>query len=61
MLTANAVANDHVGPMPDPPHLGELIRAIMDDMGWNVTRTVACPGCERDNATVQVRTVPLTG
>ena len=41
------ITNDHVGPMLNPPHLGELIRESMDEMGWNVTTTAAQPGCER--------------
>ena len=43
----NDIANDRVGPMPKPPHLGELIREGMDEVGWNVTETAARPGCER--------------
>ena len=35
----NDIANDRVGPMLDPPRLGELIRESMDDVGWNVTET----------------------
>ena len=35
----NDIANDRVGPMQNPPHLGELIRESMDDVGWNVTET----------------------
>ena len=40
-LTMNDIANDRVGPMQnDSPHLGELIRESMDDVGWNpVTET----------------------
>ena len=30
-----------------PPHLGELIRESMDEVGWNVTETAARLGCER--------------
>ncbi len=41
------IANDRVGPMLNPPHLGELIRESMDEMGWNVTETAAQLGCER--------------
>ena len=41
------IANDRVGPMQNPPHLGELIRESMDDVGWNVTETAARLGCER--------------
>ena len=41
------IANDRVGPMLNPPHLGELIRESMDEMGWNVTTTAAQLGCER--------------
>ena len=37
----NDVADDRVGPMLNPPHLGELIREIMDDVGGNVTETAA--------------------
>ena len=33
--------------MMTPPHLGELIRESMDDVGWNVTETAARLGCER--------------
>ena len=43
----NDIASDRVGPMQNPPHLGELIRENMDDMGWNVTETAAHLGCER--------------
>ena len=43
----NDVASDRVGPMQNPPHLGELIRESMDDAGWNVTETAARLGCER--------------
>ena len=43
----NDIASDRVGPMQNPPHLGELIRESVDDVGWNVTETAACLGCER--------------
>ena len=43
----NDIANDRVGLMPNPPHLGELIRESMDDVGWNVTETAVRLGCER--------------
>ncbi len=43
----NDIASDRVGPMQNPPHLGELIRESMDDAGWNVTGTAARLGCER--------------
>ena len=33
--------------MPDPPHLGELIRESMEELGWNVTETAARLRCER--------------
>jgi len=33
--------------MLSPPHLGELIRESMEDVGWNVTETAARLGCER--------------
>ena len=43
----NDIAGKRVGPMLNPPHLGELIRESMDDVGWNVTETAARLGCER--------------
>ena len=43
----NDITNDHVGPMRNPPHLGELIRENMDELGWTVTRTAEQLGCER--------------
>ena len=43
----NDISNDRVGPMRNPPHLGELIRESMDDVGLNVTETAARLGCER--------------
>ena len=36
-----------VGPMLNPPHLGEQIRESMEDMGWNVTETADRLHCER--------------
>ena len=39
--------NERVGPMLNPPHLGELIRESMEETGWNVTETAARLGCER--------------
>ena len=43
----NDVAEDRVGPMSNPPHIGELIRESMDDVGWNVTETAAHLDCSR--------------
>ena len=43
----NDIASDHVGPMQNLPHLSELIRESMDEVGWNVTGTAARLGCER--------------
>ena len=43
----NDMANDRAGPMLNPPHLGELIRESMDEVGWNVTETAERLGCER--------------
>ncbi len=39
--------SERVGPMLNPPHLGELIRESMEDVGWNVTETAARLHCER--------------
>ena len=41
------IVSDRVGPMLNPPHLGELIRESMNEAGWNVTETAARLGCER--------------
>jgi len=43
----NEVANGRVSPMPNPPHLGKLVRESMDELGWNVTETAERLGCER--------------
>ena len=43
----NDNASDRAAPMLNPPHLGELIRESMDEVGWNVTETAARLGCER--------------
>ena len=39
--------SDRVGAMLNPPHLGELIRESMGEVGWNVTETAGRLGCER--------------
>ena len=39
--------SERVGPMRNPPHLGELIRESMEEVGWSVTETSARLGCER--------------
>ncbi len=41
------IAGDRIGPTRNPPHLGELIRESMDDVGRNATETAARRGCER--------------
>ena len=38
---------ERVGPMLNPPHLGELVRESMDEAGWTVTETAARLDCER--------------
>ncbi len=43
----NEIANDRVGSMLNPPHLGELIRESMDEVGWNVTETAVRLDCRR--------------
>ena len=40
-------SSERVGPMLDPPHMGELIRASMDALGWNVSKTAKHLGCDR--------------
>ena len=39
--------SERVGSMLNPPHLGELIRESMEDVGWNITETAAHLCCER--------------
>jgi len=39
--------DDRVGSMLNPPHLGELIRESMEEVGWSVTATASRLGCER--------------
>ena len=39
--------SERVSPMLNPPHLGELIRESMEEVGWSVTETSARLGCER--------------
>lgn len=39
--------NNRVGPMLNPPHLGELIRENMNELGWSVTETASRLKCER--------------
>ena len=48
----NDIANDRVGPMLNPPHLGELIRESMDEMGWNVTETATRLRCGPTGSTM---------
>ena len=43
----NESGGECVGPMLNPPHLGELIRESMEEVGWSVTETSARLGCER--------------
>ena len=33
--------------MLNPPHLGELVRESMEEVGWSVTETAARLGCGR--------------
>ncbi len=42
-----ATDSDRAGPMLNPPHLGELIRESMEEVGWNVTETAERLRCER--------------
>ncbi|MCY4610645.1 MAG: HigA family addiction module antitoxin [Gammaproteobacteria bacterium] len=38
---------ERIRPMLNPPHLGELIRENMEEIGWNVTETASRLHCER--------------
>ena len=46
-MTVKDRDSERVGPMLNPPHLGELIRESMEETGWNVTETAARLSCER--------------
>ena len=46
--------SERVGPLLNPPHLGELIRESMDETGWNVTETATRLGCKRWNPVAPV-------
>ena len=46
-MIMNDAGGEPAGPMLNPPHLGELIRERMDEVGWNVTETASRLGCER--------------
>ncbi len=39
--------DERVGPMLNPPHLGELIREGMEETGWSVTGMAAHLKCDR--------------
>ena len=39
--------HERVGPMLNPPHVGELIRESMEETGWTVSQTAARLGCGR--------------
>ncbi len=43
----NENSSKRVGSMLNPPHLGELIRENMEEVGWNVSETADCLHCER--------------
>ena len=43
----NENSSDRVGPMLNPPHLGELIRENMKEAGWTITETAQRLHCER--------------
>ncbi len=38
---------ERAGPMLKPPHLGELIRESMEEVGWSVTETATRLSCGR--------------
>ena len=39
--------DERVRPMLNPPHLGELIRESMEEVGWTVGETATRLNCER--------------
>ena len=46
-MISNDAGGEPAGPMLNPPHLSELIRESMGEVGWNVTETASRLGCER--------------
>ena len=42
----NDTGGERAGPMLNPPHLGELIRESMEEVGWKLTDTAARLECE---------------
>ena len=44
----NGSNGDRVSPMLNPPHVGELIRESMDEVGWTITETASRLACERE-------------
>ena len=46
-MNTKATDNERVDPMLSPPHLSELIRESMEEVGWNFTETAARLGCDR--------------
>ena len=44
----NKSDGESLGQMLNPPHLGELIRESMDEVGWDLTKTADRLGCERE-------------
>ncbi len=43
----NGTGSERLRPMLNPPHLGELVRESIDEVGWNVTEAAARLACER--------------
>ena len=46
-MITNDADGEPAGPMFNPPHLGELIRESMDEVGWSVNEMASRLGCER--------------
>ena len=47
MLTINDISKYSFRSDGEPPHLGELIRESMEDVGWSVAETATQLGCEQ--------------
>lgn len=43
----NVTDSERISPMLNPPHLGELIRESMEQVGWSLTETATHLGCKR--------------
>ena len=43
----DGTGTERAGPVPDPPHPGELARESMDEVGWNLAEAATRLRCGR--------------